>query len=195
MHVALPVGQTSASRAVLESVWWHFLLFFPFFFLSHLNPAKPFNFSNQPFNLVFLWIWLIFFLLLFVLFKIIYKIKIVFQFQPSLIFFQLSKSLFFWLLLFSWFILFFNLIPYYIISFNFYSRFDPYFFDCYFFVFFSFSWFMLFFNSIPRCSILFNCYTKFGPYYFYCYLIWFFFLILDGWEFCFMIFTGLPSIR
>jgi hypothetical protein len=70
--------------------------FFPSFFLSHLNPAKPFNFSNQPFNLVFLWIWLIFFLLLFVLFKIIYKIEIVFQFQPSLIFFNYQSLYFFY---------------------------------------------------------------------------------------------------
>jgi len=177
MRVALPVGQTPASRAVLESVWWHFLLFFPSFFLSHLNPAKPFNFSNQPFNLVFLWIWLIFFLLLFVLFKIIYRIEIVFQFQPSLIFFQLSKSLFFWLLLFSWFILFFNLIPYHIISFNFYFRFDPYSFDCYFF----FPFLDLYYFSITSLVVLFYLIVIPNLVLIIFIAIWFDFFFNFGW--------------
>jgi hypothetical protein len=51
-----------------------------------------------------------------------------------------------------------------------------------FFIFFS--WFILFFNFIPRYFLSFSLYTKFSPYYF----DYFFFLILDDYEFCFVIF-------
>jgi hypothetical protein len=45
-----------------------------------------------------------------------------------------SPHSFYWFFFsFSWYILFFNFIPYYIIAFNFYTWFDPHSFDYYFF--------------------------------------------------------------
>jgi hypothetical protein len=78
------------------------------------------------------------FLLLFVLFEIIYKIRIVFQFHPLLIF-NLSYlvPVLFVAIFYPFFSLVFNCIPRCFISFNFYTRFDHYYFDCYLFCFLS----------------------------------------------------------
>jgi len=58
---------------------------------------------------------------------------IILQFFSSIIFYPHSFNCLFSSL--SWFILFFNLIPHYFFSFNFYTRFDSHSNDCYLFVF------------------------------------------------------------
>ena len=155
--------------------------FLPLWFL-----CLPYNFSKQPFNLFSFQISSMFFWLLFFLFWIIYKIIIIFQFHYPLIFLHLSYLDFILLIIIflvfypylfkdkmrfkSLFILFFNHIPRYFISFDLYTRFDFYFFI----VIFIFSWFILFFNLIPRCFISFIFYTRCGPCVFWLLFILFF---------------------
>jgi len=97
------------------------------------------------------------FLLLFVLFEIIYKIRIVFQFHPLLIF-NLSYlvPVLFVAIFYPFFSLVFNCIHRCFISFNFYTRFDHYYFDCYLFCFLSLDdwefYFVIFFVFLIRGS-------------------------------------------
>jgi hypothetical protein len=53
------------------SVWLRWP--FPFFFSLLNSSVKPSNYSNEPFNLVFLQLWFMFFRLLFIFLKIIYN--------------------------------------------------------------------------------------------------------------------------
>jgi hypothetical protein len=67
---------------------------------------------------------------------------------------------------FSWFILFFNFIPYcfYLILFLYHIWFP------FFWFFFCFIFLIYFISQFhPSCFISFNFYTRFSPYFFYCY--------------------------
>jgi len=142
--------------------------FFPPRFLCLL-----YNFSKQSFNLFSLQIASMLFWLLFFSLWIIYKIIIIFQFHCPLIFLHLSYLDFGFFLSLSLFlfILFFNHVPRYFISFDLYTRFGFYFFIT---IFLLFSWFILFFNLIPCCFISFIFYTRRGPCVFWLRFILFF---------------------
>ena len=120
-----------------------------FFFSSHFslsypkNSRYPFQKSIMPFSLYFYQIWHLFFLLPFVLLLILLKV------------------------------FFFNFILRHFNSYNLFIQFDPYSFDCVFFVFYP--WFICF--SISPLIILFY-FFYFGPYYFDYYFLIFFFIFL-----------------
>jgi len=73
-----------------------------------------------------------------------------FVYNLILIFFRVTYYFF----IFCKLILFFNFIPHHLISFNFYIKFDLYFFNCYFFL--SFSWLNFILNFIPFFLLSFS---------------------------------------
>jgi len=147
-----------------------FSFLFLFFFILHVWPYK---FSTQHVNLFFFQIWSFFY---FFLFKIIHKIRICFRFHHPLIFLLVKCGLNFFD---CWFFLsFFNCIYFSIASldvlFNFYVKFDLYFFNCYLFYFGScFCW-----NFISHPIPWYHVHWDFA-----------------NWNFSFMILYGLLFFR